>query len=287
MGKAMTVFNFTVDLEPWPLNPSAQSSKKLSQQAVENSWVGARNISILLGEKNVRATFFVTAMMAGNDRAALKEIAGAGHEIGSHGFLHIPLTGASQSILRQEIQMSAETLHSLSGCKVRGFRAPYCLIDAETFSYLEEERYQYDSSILPTWIPGRYRRFSYPTFPYRPSRVDLGVRGGSSIIEIPLSVYPYVRLPIGWWWFRNLGANWTLRGARWLLKKRTPVVFNIHSWEAAGPPLAAGLPRHLTRRCGSKVLSMLRFLIEQLLKDNIEFVTSDELAAVQLDPSSF
>jgi peptidoglycan/xylan/chitin deacetylase (PgdA/CDA1 family) len=278
--KGNGIFNFTVDLEPWPLEFSTRWPSKVTEHAVQSSWTGAHNISSLLVENNVRATFFVTAMMAQDHTAILREIASAGHEIASHGFSHIPLSSVSQSLLKQEVTASARTLEAAAGRKVRGFRAPYCLIDIAAFDQLEKAGYLYDSSIVPTWVPGRYRRCSYPTSPYRPSRTDLGIRGDSSVIEIPLSVYPYFRLPIGWWWFRNLGANWTLYGARWLLKHEAPVVFNIHSWEATDPPSAVELPRHLTRRCGSKVLSMLLFLIKQLPKDNVEFVTSEQLAAM-------
>jgi peptidoglycan/xylan/chitin deacetylase (PgdA/CDA1 family) len=61
-------------------------------------------------------------LMRASELAAL---AGAGHEIGSHGVEHAPLSVASGAALRREIVQSQELLEDAVGRAVRSFAYPY------------------------------------------------------------------------------------------------------------------------------------------------------------------
>jgi peptidoglycan/xylan/chitin deacetylase (PgdA/CDA1 family) len=96
----------------------------------------------LLAERGMSATIFAVAGALGgtNDwptqpgaaprrpllsAAALADLAGAGHEIGSHGIEHAPLSIAAPAALRREIVDSRAALEDAVGRPVRSFAYPY------------------------------------------------------------------------------------------------------------------------------------------------------------------
>ena len=54
--------------------------------------VGARRILKLLASRSIHATFFVPGLTASTYPDLLKEIVDGGHEIGHHGWTHVPPT---------------------------------------------------------------------------------------------------------------------------------------------------------------------------------------------------
>ncbi|MDD5217935.1 MAG: polysaccharide deacetylase family protein [Candidatus Omnitrophica bacterium] len=81
-----------------------------------------------LKKRGLQAVFFVAAGLIGQegfmDWKQLKELAGGGFEIGSHGFYHIPLTGLSDRELVREIEESKHILQEWLGTEVRSFSVP-------------------------------------------------------------------------------------------------------------------------------------------------------------------
>ena len=102
----------------------------------------AESAAPLLSEHGATATVFCVAGYLGgvNDwptqpanasrfalasAARLRELAGAGFEIGSHGFEHAPLATRNEALLRREIIDSKAALEDLVGTDVRSFAYPY------------------------------------------------------------------------------------------------------------------------------------------------------------------
>ena len=74
-----------------------------------------------------RITFFIVGQDATmeSNRAALKSIAAAGHEIANHSFMHEPwLHLYSREQLHQEIRDAENAIASVTGKTTRGFRGP-------------------------------------------------------------------------------------------------------------------------------------------------------------------
>lgn len=103
-------------------------------------------------EHDVKATFFVLGEVAEKFPLLIKEIAGQGHEIGSHGLSHKQIFKLSEDDFRQEIAESRKLLEDITGKAVLGYRAPAFSIGPETkwaLKILAEEGYKYDSSVYP------------------------------------------------------------------------------------------------------------------------------------------
>ena len=162
--------------------------------------------------------------------------------------------------------------------KVAGFRAPMCSINSTILDCLETSGYTYDSSIHPTYVPGRYNNIGFLVHPYHPSKERIDKIGTRSIVEIPISVTPILHLPIGWMWIRNIGAWYTIIAAERILRRTLPVVLYFHPWDVITPPKVEGVPWYIYRGC-DKMLSKLERFIEHFKHKGLPFHSLIEICA--------
>jgi peptidoglycan/xylan/chitin deacetylase (PgdA/CDA1 family) len=80
----------------------------------------------LLDRLDVRATFFVLGRHAG-DKGLLREMTAAGHEMGVHGWDHLPVLLRSPRGLRADNVRTRELVEDATGRRVRWYRPPYGL----------------------------------------------------------------------------------------------------------------------------------------------------------------
>jgi peptidoglycan/xylan/chitin deacetylase (PgdA/CDA1 family) len=78
----------------------------------------------LLDRFRVRATFFVLGKHV-TDGGLLREMVAQGHEIGIHGWDHVPTVLRSGRRLREEIAHTRELVEDLTDTPVRWYRPPY------------------------------------------------------------------------------------------------------------------------------------------------------------------
>jgi peptidoglycan/xylan/chitin deacetylase (PgdA/CDA1 family) len=83
----------------------------------------------LLDRLGVRATFFVLGRHLG-DSGLLREMAGAGHEIGIHGWDHRPVAMRGPHGLRDDIVRTRDLVQDTTGTRVEFYRPPYGLMSA-------------------------------------------------------------------------------------------------------------------------------------------------------------
>ncbi len=155
----------------------------------------------MLARAGAHATFFILGWVARYEPQVVKAIAAAGHEIASHGSLHIRIHRQTPEQFRQDLKDSRSILEDLCGRAVRGYRAPTFSITQPTawaLDVLSEEGFAYDSSIFPV----RHDRYGVPHAPAQP-HCAVGPSGGR-IIELP---------PLT---MRMLGANWPVGGGGYL-----------------------------------------------------------------------
>src|SRR5258705_3249538 len=103
-----------------------------------------RLLDVLKGQ-GTKATFFVPALDAENNPAAVEAILKGGHEIGARGYAfedHSKL-GAQE---RPTLERAHRVLTKITGLAPVGWRAPLGLLTRETFGHLADLGYQYDSS---------------------------------------------------------------------------------------------------------------------------------------------
>jgi len=77
-----------------------------------------------LKNEGVKATFFLSGPWARSYPDLVKRIAGEGHEIASHGYEHVNLSGYSREFITENIRRTHEILVELTGQQPRYFRPP-------------------------------------------------------------------------------------------------------------------------------------------------------------------
>ena len=185
----------------------------------------------LLDEFGVRGTFFVLGWVAHRHPRLVRDIAGRGHEIASHGYGHRLVYDQTPEAFREDVRRAKGLLEDAGGAPVGGYRAPSFSVTAASLWALDillEEGHWYDASIFPI----RHDRYGIPDAPRHPHRRELK---GGSLMEMPgatVRVGP-LNLPIaGGGYFRILPYAWTRWGmARLNRREGQPAVFYVHPWE--------------------------------------------------------
>lgn len=217
----------------------------------------------LLQECGVKATFFVTGYFAEKNPGLVKQLHDRGHEIANHSYHHRDFQNDTIDDLASEIQQSTKILSTLTGESIQGFRAPFCRYRKDLLPLLKAYNYQYDSSLHPAFLPGKYCNLFSPLSPSQPE---------NGLWEIPLSVIPVIRFPISWWWMRNLGSWVTCTGTSLnLLFKRNAVLY-FHPWEFADLPQMKNTPAHITHHTGKNFCRQLKNFIRFYQNKHVDFI---------------
>ncbi|MBR9692671.1 polysaccharide deacetylase family protein [Candidatus Woesearchaeota archaeon] len=104
-----------------------------------------RFILSTLDQYDAKATFFVTGDFAKNHSALTKELAW-NYEVACHTMTHPRIPEINETQLRWELEECKRVIEDITNKTVRGFRAPYNLIDERTHALLPELGYDYDAS---------------------------------------------------------------------------------------------------------------------------------------------
>ena len=182
-----------------------------------------------LGERNIKATFFILGEVAKAYPELVEEIAGQGHEIAVHGFSHKQIFRLNRAEFINEVGDAKKLLEDISGQEVIGHRAPAFSINYETkwaLDVLAELGYKYDSSISP--MAGS--RYGWPNFKKEIHRMQ--IEGDQSIIEVPMSTVSFVvkELCVGGGYLRHFPYLFTKIAMKHIQKKR-PVILYMHPYE--------------------------------------------------------
>lgn len=182
----------------------------------------------LLRDSDTRATFFILGWVAERCHALVKEIARHGHEIASHGYGHDLVYSLSPERFREDIRKSKETIESLSGRRIYGYRAPSFSITKDSMwalDILKEEGFTYDSSVFPVSFHDRYGFDGCESGPFR---------WPNGLMEVPLTVYriKWMALPLaGGGYFRLLPYMYFKYFFKKLNSKNERFTFYLHPWE--------------------------------------------------------
>lgn len=205
----------------------------------------------ILHEHQISTTLFTTANFALHYPEVIKNLSNE-HEIASHTFYH-------SSFKNEDLLQSKITLEKITEKKVTGLRMPrmrYVAIDT-----VKEAGYTYDSSIHPTWLPGRYNNLHLPRTKYTEQ----------GIVRLPASVSPNLRLPLFWLGFKNYPYVLFKQLALQTLKKDGYICLYFHPWEFTNIN-NYNLPNYVKRLCGKGLQERLHRLISDL-KQEATFTT--------------
>src|SRR5919197_6054348 len=165
----------------------------------------------IFDEAKIQATFFVLGWVAERWPQLVRQIAGRGHEIASHGFGHRLVYDQTPRQFRDDVRRAKGILEATAGTQVFGYRAPSYSITPRSLWALDvliEEGFRYDASIFPV----HHDRYGIPVSSRHPYRLD---RPGGSIVEVPGSTVRWAlfNFPVaGGGYFRILPYRWTRWG---------------------------------------------------------------------------
>ena len=215
---------------------------------------GLDAIEPLLADSSVTATLFTTANFAMHYPEAIRQLSGK-HEIASHTFYH-------SEFIDEHLLSSKKKLEEISGKPVTGLRMPR--LRKVAMEEVKKAGYLYDSSINPTFLPGRYNNFHLPRTLYQ----DQGM------IRVPASVSPLIRVPLFWLSFKNLPYTVFKMLTLQTLKKDGYVCLYFHPWEFTDIE-NYGLPGFTKKLNGEPLLERLNRLVSDLKKEG-DFITMDQ-----------
>lgn len=85
---------------------------------------GTLDVLRALDDVDARATFFVLGEQVERNPAIVLEIVDRGHDIGVHGYRHVPMNDLEPDEARRDIVRTIDRLEAL-GCRPKWFRPPY------------------------------------------------------------------------------------------------------------------------------------------------------------------
>jgi polysaccharide deacetylase family protein (PEP-CTERM system associated) len=228
-GHSARVTNaLTIDFEDWYQGLEIPHTE---WAAYEDRIVPAgRRLLDLLDEAGVRATFFILGYVAEKHPRLVREIAAAGHEIGTHGYCHTLIYRLTHQTFRAGVCRSIGILEDLAGKPILGHRAPFFSITRESLWALEvlgELGLRYDSSIFPI----RNYRYGIEDAPRWPHQL---MARGRKMWEFPITTWRVrgKNLPVaGGAYFRLYPYAVTRHAFRAINRQGYPGVFYLHPWE--------------------------------------------------------
>lgn len=248
-----------------------------------------------LSELGIRATIFVVARDAEHpiNRNLLTRLRAAGHDIANHSFMHEPNFGAlTPEVVHEELDRSEEILADFVDSENRGFRAPAFALSKTLLVELAARGYQYDSSLFPSSVGALvnlYDSFRYWRGLRRAPAPQYGAHGVSryplspfvwqcesgSLVEIPVSTMPALRLPMHWTYLfflaarsRKLASAYLRTSLRFMKHNNHEPVLLLHATDFIGKddPTAPGFLPGMSITVADK-LAFIRTSLRRCMHD--------------------
>lgn len=243
------------DIEEFDL-PAEHNIIISAEEQIAVSAYGLTRVLDLLERQNIKATFFSTVVFAKGAPELIQRIVDQGHELASHGCQH---SGFNVSDLKE----SKRALEEQSGLPIHGFRMPRMMPIDE--AELHNASYEYNSSLNPTCIPGRYNHLMRPRSIFK----DKGVW------QIPASVSYPLRIPLFWISLHQFPLSIYKHLCNTAIRKDGYLNVYFHPWEFYNqldrPEL--GVPGLIQKNSGDKLVSRLEQVICYYKNKNIPFTT--------------
>nr|WP_314246212.1 polysaccharide deacetylase family protein [Capnocytophaga leadbetteri] len=222
---------------------------------------GLTAILDLLKKHQMHATFFSTVVFAQQVPDLINRLIEEGHELASHTYYH-------SDFENEHLKRSKEALEQQFEVTVEGLRMPRMLeVSAEE---VKKAGYRYNSSVNPTFLPGRYNKLHVPKRFFNEN----------GLWQIPAAV-SWFRFPLFWLSFHNLPL-WLYR---FLLKRSVKSIgyaaLYFHPWEFTDlHQKEFNFPAYVMRNSGEKMIarfdSLLTFIKQQGWKTGLykEMITN-------------
>lgn len=246
--KQFLLLSFDVEEFDMPLEYGQYISE---EEQLQRGHEGLKALMDMVNEPFFEATFFTTANFAQHFPDSIRDI-GRRHEIGSHTFYH-------SKFQTEDLLASKKKLEEITSKPVLGLRMPR--MRKVEMKDVKQAGYCYDSSINPSFVPGRYNNLHLPRTSFSENEV----------LRFPVSVSPVLRLPLFWLSFKNFPYSFYLGLVKQALKKDGYVCLYFHPWEFINLD-GYKIPAYTKRFAGEKLQERFVKLIRDL-KPHGEFVS--------------
>lgn len=220
----------------------------------------------LLERSRVPATLFMTGDLLDRHGDLAERMVRIGAEVQAHSHGH-PEPGHD---VVEEAAKARDSFTSFFGRPPSGYRSPFGYMPLRCLPILAELGYRYDSSLFPTFRPGRFLNARKPLFP---------VKDKGGIWEVPLGCFAGIRLVFSVGYLKFFG----MEAFRFLLKRfgvPSMLVIDSHMHDFVPTPLYERLPcssrfRYSINRDNG--LGLLSEAIGILGESGFSFVTVGEM----------
>jgi peptidoglycan/xylan/chitin deacetylase (PgdA/CDA1 family) len=213
------------------------------EEQMDTGFKGLQATMSIINGADTACTFFTTANFASWFPDSIRQIARK-HEIASHTFFH-------SRYKTEDLLQSRLELEDITSQPVYGLRMPR--LKKVPMADVIAAGYSYDSSINPTWIPGRYNDLHLPRTAYY----------DQNMLRVPASVSPRMRIPLFWLAFKNMPYSLFKSLAIKALNKDGYLCLYFHPWEFTDI-WEFELPGYAKRWSGEKMQQRLYRLIKDL-----------------------
>ncbi len=246
------------DVEEFDMPLDYQYNISIDQQ-LQLGKDGLDAVMKMIDQQAIPTTLFTTANFANHFPESIRSHA-AKHEIASHTFYHSHFN--NEHLLESKL-----ALEKISEQTVTGLRMPRMrVVDMQE---VIKAGYEYDSSINPTWLPGKYNNLHLPRTVY----MDQGLK------RIPASVSPNLRIPLFWLSFKNFPYSFFKQLTIQTLEKDGYVCLYFHPWEFIDITNLS-LPAFTRKLCGQPLLDRLTQFITDLKSKGYEFSTIHDFLSI-------
>jgi peptidoglycan-N-acetylglucosamine deacetylase len=145
--------------------------------------VGVRRILDLLRKYHLHASFFIPGVVIEMYPAACEAMVAAGHEIGHHGYTHVPPANLSREQEEEGLVLGNAAIQRLSGQAARGYRSPSWDLSSHTVELLLKHHFVYDSSLMGDDYTPYYARQGDQIFLEKPCLWG----PPTALLELPIS----------------------------------------------------------------------------------------------------
>jgi peptidoglycan/xylan/chitin deacetylase (PgdA/CDA1 family) len=220
-------------------------------EQMETGFKGLQETMSVINGSDVPCTFFTTAHFANWFPDSIRQLSRK-HEVASHTFYHSQYKTA-------DLLQSRLELENITGQPIYGLRMPRMM--KVPMADVIQAGYSYDSSVNPTWVPGRYNNLSLPRSVYY----------DENMLRVPASVSPRLRIPLFWLAFKNMPYRIFKHLAIQALRKDGHLCLYFHPWEFTDI-WEFEMPGYTKRWSGEKLQHRLYRLIKDLKAEG-EFST--------------
>lgn len=206
----LKVHGFSVDFEEWFHILECNKAPRCDRWNYLKPRINSVGIRLLdfLDLYEIRGTFFILGWVAQRYPELIQEIVNRGHEIGTHGHMHLMVSKLTPDEFARDLDASIKAISTASGCNVYAYRAPGFSINYPqfwAFEILASRGINLDSSLFigshvhgglslkrtkpfPLILHNRYRLIEIPITSFSFRKIKLPFSGGGYLRLLPIQL---------------------------------------------------------------------------------------------------